>query len=348
MKSNHYTVAIVGAGPAGAVCSHELANAGCDVVLFDHRAPWEKPCGGMLGPNIMKEFQFLQDYSYPMVKIEEITFISPKNDNIEKKLNNSMYTVSRKELGEFLLKRAITSGCNFKKEKVGHLEYIKNRWRIFTETDKYDTDIIIGADGANSYVRRVLSDRKNIYKYVILYGYFCKRNIESRCIFKFDDFFGYMWVFPRPHDTCIGIIDFNSNVKDKKEMYGKLDKYISSSYSAMDINGRWASLLPIITDSTDIELFNRGKNWYLIGDAAGYVDPLSGEGIYYSMKSAESIAAVIINQDSIINQPPEDFQVLKLLEERIKQFSIFTELSYQLGIQMTAALYYSSFLNSMK
>ena len=71
------TIAIIGAGPAGSMLAYKLASSGRRVHLFDHRAPWEKPCGGMLSAATIDENPELQRYPYPTRRCHAMVHISP-------------------------------------------------------------------------------------------------------------------------------------------------------------------------------------------------------------------------------------------------------------------------------
>ena len=74
------TVGIIGAGPAGSMLAYKLASSWKKVLLYDHRAPWEKPCGGMLGPGTIDQNPEFMDYPYPLSRYDEIVHISYRND----------------------------------------------------------------------------------------------------------------------------------------------------------------------------------------------------------------------------------------------------------------------------
>ena len=73
-------IAIVGAGPAGSMLAYRLASGGKRVHLYDHRAPWEKPCGGMLRAGIIEANPELKRYPYPLSLCKAMVHISPGND----------------------------------------------------------------------------------------------------------------------------------------------------------------------------------------------------------------------------------------------------------------------------
>jgi flavin-dependent dehydrogenase len=84
------TIAIIGAGPAGSMLAYKLASCTKKVLLYDHKAPWEKPCGGMLRSDTIDEHPELQNYPYPVKLCNGIVYISPNNDRKHVKAKKAM------------------------------------------------------------------------------------------------------------------------------------------------------------------------------------------------------------------------------------------------------------------
>ena len=78
MQARLAEIAIIGAGPAGAHLATRLASEGRDVILFDPKGAWEKPCGGGVPTRALREFAFiLKSTDYPRRLVRRITMISP-------------------------------------------------------------------------------------------------------------------------------------------------------------------------------------------------------------------------------------------------------------------------------
>ena len=123
-------VAVVGAGPAGATLAHEVAKAGGKVALFDDRAPWEKPCGGILGRGTLEENSILHDYPHAANEYHGVKYVSP---HAECRFAPSPYpipVVSRRELAVYLLDRARHAGATFRSERVLAIERSGSRWEL--------------------------------------------------------------------------------------------------------------------------------------------------------------------------------------------------------------------------
>ena len=88
MKARSAEIAIIGAGPAGAHLASRLAAEGRDVVLFDPKGAWEKPCGGGVPTRAIREFAFILESSgYPRKLVRQITMISPLDRRVTLTLN---------------------------------------------------------------------------------------------------------------------------------------------------------------------------------------------------------------------------------------------------------------------
>ena len=149
-------MAIIGAGPSGSMLAHKLASSGKRVLFFDHRAPWEKPCGGMLRPEIFDEHSELEGYPYPINLCNGILYLSSGKDRKLVPATKAFPVVSRIELGRFLLDLACRSGAEFIRKKVLDISAVNSQWIIATGPRRYKADILIGADGAKSIVRKVV------------------------------------------------------------------------------------------------------------------------------------------------------------------------------------------------
>jgi len=338
-KRKESTVGIIGAGPAGAMCAHELAGSGTEVILFDHKAPWEKPCGGMLSARVFEEFPLMREYPFPKMEFNEIMLISPRSDMTTKELTRPIYTISREELGRYLLDRAIGSGAQFVQERVKSVKRAGTGWSIASEGGTWDCGIIIGADGAHGIVKKSIDGSKPGTGNVLTCGYFLTGVRESHCIFKFLDRLGYLWVYPRPNDHSIGIGYIHSSEKPTGEkMFMILEKFIRGYCPEAVKKAKWSSFIPIAHDPRQYDAPCSGDGWILIGDAAGNVDPLTGEGIYYAMKSARAAARSITEGSNF--GACRDEACGTLLKEKAKILKNLIKTEQQSGPEVAGAFYY--------
>ena len=290
------TTAVIGAGPAGSMLAYKLASAGRRVLLYDHRAPWEKPCGGMLGPGTIVENPELMSYPYPLSRCNEIIHISSRYDRKRVPLQKPVHVISRLELSRFLLDMAKAAGAKFIQKKVLHLTKHKAQWLIETDDSRCKADVLVGADGVNSIVRKAAVGKIPNRHLSLTCGYILKAVPAHQFVMKFLDIDGYIWVFSRAHHASAGI-GATLGTASGKSLFNKLDDFLGKNYPGFTIVKKYSALLPTVTDKSFFDLPSCGDNWLLVGDAAGHVDAVSGEGVYYALESAKFAAQAISNGD---------------------------------------------------
>src|SRR5580692_5929108 len=123
-------IAIVGGGPAGAMCGEKLARSGYNVTLYDEHLAWEKPCGGGLTHKAIKAYPFLLDGPYPKKLIRSIELISSKGNRALLELDRPIVIYSRTVLNGLLLERAEAAGCRLVRSRVSHLETAGERAQL--------------------------------------------------------------------------------------------------------------------------------------------------------------------------------------------------------------------------
>ena len=128
MKARSAEIAIIGAGPAGAHLASRLAAEGRDVVLFDPKGAWEKPCGGGVPTRAIREFAFILESSgYPRKLVRQITMISPLDRRVTLTLDRPFAVYSRHVLNSLVLDRAIEAGAEFVREREIHRQHVSIR-----------------------------------------------------------------------------------------------------------------------------------------------------------------------------------------------------------------------------
>jgi len=290
------TIVIIGAGPAGSMAAYKLSSSDNKILLYDHKAPWEKPCGGMLSPGTIDEHSELESYPYPLNLCNGIVYISTRNDRELVSSEKVIPVISRIELNRFLLDMAKNSGTEFIQKKVLDISQVNSQWIIETEDSRHKADLIIGADGANSIVRKATIGKIPKEHLSLTCGYILAGVPENQYITKFLDIEGYIWVISRVDHTSAGIGARLGTVSGK-DLFKKLDDFLCENYPGFKIMKKYSALIPTATDESFFDKPCCGDNWLLVGDAAGHVDPVVGEGIYYALKSAKIAAQAILNEN---------------------------------------------------
>ena len=106
-------IAIVGGGPAGAMCGQRLASAGFDVTIYDEHLAWEKPCGGGLTHKAVVAYPFLFDSPCAKKLVQTVELISSRGHRARLDLDHPIVIYSRKVLNGLLLERAAAAGCQW-------------------------------------------------------------------------------------------------------------------------------------------------------------------------------------------------------------------------------------------
>ena len=250
----------------------------------------------MLGPDTIDEHPELENYPYPISLCKGIVYISPRDEKKYIASDKVIPVISRKQLNQFLLDMAIKAGAKFFEEKVLNIPQDNSKWRIDTNDSTHYVDIVVGADGANSLVRKATIGGYPEEHLALTCGYILIGIPENQYVTKFLDIEGYLWIISRSDHASAGIGAKLGTVSGKK-LFNKLDAFLRDNYNRFQLETRYSALIPTATNS---EFFNNpccGDNWMLIGDAAGHVNPAVGEGIYYALGSAKLAAQAILNRD---------------------------------------------------
>jgi digeranylgeranylglycerophospholipid reductase len=290
-------VAIVGGGPGGSYCAYSLAKGGVHPVIFDHSHPREKPCGGLVLPNAQELFPFLQNPSIEHSERKSMYLVSPSGRQVT--LSNRRKKIrcfSRLKLDQFLLNMALSKGAELIKEKVTVVGRQGKLWKIETVRQSYVTGNLIGADGVNSLVRGSIIGSLSPKDKGLCYGYFVKglerAAIAIRLLPRRK---GCLWIMPRNDHTCVGIGTAEMSLSDG--LSKELDLFIERNHPRVERLSKWAASIPNVKDFKTFNVPLAGSNWILIGDAAGHVSPMWGDGIMYALLDGELAAQALIEKD---------------------------------------------------
>ena len=293
MKKN-YDVIIAGAGPSGASLAFELATKGIDVLVLEKDIlPRYKCCAGGVTfraagflNGILEEVRdnVVTDVT---VRCGEAGYSGFSDEDL-------IYTVKREVFDHALIKNAEKAGATvLQGQKVKRIEGDNGWVEVVTANESYRAQFLAGADGAHSVVAKALG-ADNIRDYIVaintevilpdheLDKWKSRIHIDVGCVSD-----GYAWVFPKQESLSVGI----GCMRDKA-IYLKRDfsRFVESlSFDKYPVARSGGGLLPICKKKTVVY---KGR-LCLLGDAAGFIDPLTGEGIYYAMKSAHLAAPVI-------------------------------------------------------
>jgi flavin-dependent dehydrogenase len=285
-------IAIVGGGPSGAMCGERLARAGFQVTIFDEHLAWEKPCGGGLTHKAILAYPFLLDGPYPKKLVHTIELISSRAHRATMKLAQPIVIYSRTVLNGLLLDRAQAAGCTLVRRRVAHVDTEGERVRIAAGDESMTADFVVLAAGARN---SLLPDTRALNRadLEMTLGYFVPVLAEDIQIKFLRRFEGYIWSFPRADHLSVGICGSMSR-HTSQELRHHLHSYMDSERISREGARFYSHVLPSPRPETLRARRVVGPNWALVGDAAAWVDPITGEGLFYALRSGDLLAQALI------------------------------------------------------
>jgi geranylgeranyl reductase family protein len=283
-------VAILGGGPAGAFAAERLASAGLGVVLMDEKLAWEKPCGGGLTFKAYSQYPFLLDNPTPKRMVRETVLAAPDAGAVTLRLGDPLLIYSRFDLNRMLLERADRAGAQIEKVRVTGMERRGTGWQLRTPAGAVDADYCIVATGARNPLRDVGTQLAPADTMSAL-GYYIPGEQERIDIQFLPGLEGYIWVFPRCGHLSVGICGKGVPAALLRQ---RLERYLNEHGISWKGAAFYSHLLPALDTKSWKRNRVAGDGWMAVGDAAGLVDPVTGEGLYYAIRSADLAAQSLL------------------------------------------------------
>jgi geranylgeranyl reductase family protein len=286
-------VAVLGGGPAGAFAAERLARAGMDTVVLDEKLAWEKPCGGGLTYKAYSRYPFLLENSVPKKIVNETCLAAPRAGAVKLDLGRPLLIYSRMDLNRMLLDRAEQAGAQLEKTRVLGIDRSGSGWRLKTSHGVLDADFCIVATGARNSLRNVGTEWTAADTMYAL-GYFVPSAQNHIDIQFLPNLEGYIWVFPRCGHLSVGIC---GKGEPAHSLRARLERYMNEKGISYKDASFYGHMLPSLEHSGWKNNRLAGDGWLAVGDAGGLVDPITGEGLYYAMRSGD-LASQVVMSDS--------------------------------------------------
>jgi len=288
-----YDAIVVGAGPAGSTAAYRLASAGADVLLLDRaRFPRDKPCGGGVTGRAARLLPF---------SIEPVVEHVVSAVDLRLRFGRSLargngdplvYMTQRKRLDQFLVQKAVEAGADFQDGvKVSDLEVRDDG--VFVEG--FDADVLIGADGVNGMIARTVGLGGNRVVGVALegnmpYAKMDRSAYDGRLALELGVVpGGYGWVFPKGDHANFGVGGWEEEGPRLRDHLRRLCDAHGASFD--DLEELRGYRLPLREPGSTMA---RGRA-LLVGDAAGLIDPVSGDGMFEGFLSSQYASEAVLD-----------------------------------------------------
>jgi geranylgeranyl reductase family protein len=299
-------VAVLGGGPAGAFAAERLARAGVDTVVLDEKLAWEKPCGGGLTYKAYSRYPFLLENSVPKKIINETCLAAPRAGAVKLDLGRPLLIYSRMDLNRMLLDRAEQAGAQLEKTRVLGIERGGRGWRLKTRHGVLDADFCIVATGARNSLRNVGTEWTAADTMYAL-GYFVPSAQNHIDIQFLPNLEGYIWVFPRCGHLSVGIC---GKGEPAHSLRARLERYMKEKGISYKDASFYGHMLPSLEHSGWKNNRLAGDGWLAVGDAGGLVDPITGEGLYYAMRSGDLASQVVMSDAHSLAERAQAYRTL--------------------------------------
>lgn len=292
-----YDAIVVGAGPAGSTTAYRLAQEGVSVLLLDRATfPRDKPCGGGLTGRAVRALPFGVE---PVV--EHVVTLAELGLGYGKRVERGsgeplVYMTQRKLLDHYLLEHAAGAGAEIREGvRVTGVEANGSGPTVVADGERIHGRTLVGADGVNGVTARALGLGGNRDVGVALegnasYDLVDPERYRGRLVIEFDTVpGGYSWVFPKGDHANFGVGGWGSEGPNMRRHLARLCEVHGIRLDALtELRG---FRLPLRQSGATIA---QGRT-AVIGDAAGLIDPVSGDGMFEGFHSGRRVTEAILD-----------------------------------------------------
>lgn len=283
---------IVGAGPAGCAAAWDLATLGRAVLLLDRAEfPRHKACAGGLTRKSLRALR----YSVSPIVRETVSTLIVESRRGEAATLDSRSAVCamtvRQELDAYCLRQTLAAGAQFR--RIGAILGIEEDERgvlLRTTDETFAGKFLVGADGVHSRVRQLVEGEAPAW---FRRGFALEAQVQPSDGSAADLVFdlapvrhGYGWIFPKGDHLNVGLYTVSAGEKLDRS---RLARYVDERFGAVRCEPATGQFLGFGAEDAPAA---RGRI-FLVGDAGGFADPLTGEGIHGAIASGQAAAAAI-------------------------------------------------------
>lgn len=321
-----YDVLIVGAGPAGCAAAYDLAQGGRQVLLLDRRTfPRHKACACGLTRKTLAALRYsvepvTERVCHEIVLQQASDHASQREVRVQTK-NLICAMAVRERFDAFCLQQTLAAGRNggsvtlLKIESIAAIRESSDRVELDVETIEgprtWSAPVLIGADGSNGQTRRLLHPQAEpawyargfaleaCVPYSVLPTQLPAGDAPHDLVFDFAPLSGgYGWLFPKGDHINIGVGAFAPAADEAGTQLKRVTRQLLAEYTTHKLGVSLDAVHAHVTG----QYLGMGGDAYtpqgrvlLVGDAAGLVDPLTGEGIHSALVSGQAAAAAILS-----------------------------------------------------
>jgi menaquinone-9 beta-reductase len=339
-----FDVAVIGGGPAGSAAAHVMSGTGMNVAVIDKAIfPRNKLCGGLLTERSHSVYKSIFGEGWePAIENVADSIVFYYRDRFLNRLDSyrRMYFTSRPNYDTYLLELAAKKGARiFQGRGVSSID-LQNRTVILADGQKIRADFIIGADGVNSCVAKLIAGSHD-RRHTLALGLECeiprdllKRSVQSPEIYLGIARWGYGWVFPKKNSVTVGLAGLLDNNSGLRSDFEQFLRQICGFLPGIPYEGHH------IPFGHYLNMPGRSAT-LLVGDAAGLVEPVTGEGISFAMLSGRYAGEAVVkaaeqgNPDAALDVYLVGYRKITSLLKQAKwmRYLLFPEISQKLLVK---------------
>ncbi|ABL65107.1 NAD(P)/FAD-dependent oxidoreductase [Chlorobium phaeobacteroides] len=332
---NSYTCLVVGAGPSGSSAAYTFAKNGIDVCVVDKAFfPRDKLCGGLLSKRTKKSvldvFDLNWDDVYEYTSNGALFFYKGQQINMIENYGE-LYFCNRSTFDNTLLGLVKSKGADVVSgDKVEFID-AASKTCLLSSGQQINYRYLIAADGVNSLIARNVTSKKfdkSKYAFAVQVeiqraGY-SQNDIAKPEIYFGEVDWGYGWVFPKKNSYSVGVGGLYSKNSDVGKKFKEFCLARNRQPYSEPLKGHY---IPFGNYARHVV----AKDIILVGDAAGLVDPVTGEGIAHAVESGHYAAQAVIsalsgNNISLVDEYEKYYSKItrEMARARMLQYFLFS------------------------